>query len=71
MLTKLENVLTAQMFLKNFRTTTQLFKYLQTSSMSILHAQRMVNVTLETLKHKSRNLEDVIKATKKFFLGEY
>lgn len=70
-MTKLETVLTAQMFLNNFPTTTQLSKYLQTSFMSILHAQRIVNVTLETLKHKSRNLEDVIKATKKFFLSEY
>lgn len=65
-LTNFETIITAQLFLKIFQSTTPLSKYLQTSGMCILQAKSMINTTLKTLKSESRNFENIYKAALKF-----
>jgi len=65
-LTNFETIITAQLFLKIFQSTTPLSKYLQTSGMCILQAKSMVNKTLKTLKSESRNFENIYEAALKF-----
>ncbi|CAL9702757.1 unnamed protein product [Knipowitschia caucasica] len=61
-LLRYETVLTAQVFLRVFQETTPLSKYLQTSGMDILTAQRLVTGVQNSLQHCSRDFAGVQKA---------
>ena len=65
-LLKYETNLTAQIFLRIFELTTPLSKYLQTESMDILTAHRMVMATQEGLKNIARDFETVKAAADTF-----
>ncbi len=65
-LLRYETILTAQIFLRIFAETTPLSKYLQTSCMVLLTAQRMVMGTEDNLKSFSRDFEGVKKAADTF-----
>lgn len=58
-LSKFETVLTAQIFLRIFKITTSLSKYLQTSGIDILQAHRMVVNSLTRLRECSRDFNAV------------
>ncbi|CAH0547091.1 unnamed protein product [Brassicogethes aeneus] len=67
-LKKFEVILSAQIFLKIFESTTPLSKYLQTNGMNPIMAFKMVEKTITTLKTDSRSFEAVLVAAKKFVL---
>ncbi|KAJ1092988.1 hypothetical protein NDU88_006098 [Pleurodeles waltl] len=59
-------IVTAQLYLRIFASTTPLSKYLQTSGMDILQAQRMVSDTIKLQTTDSRRFETVYSAATKF-----
>lgn len=58
-LLRYETVLTAQLFLRLFRLTSPLSKYLQTEGMDILSAHRMVTTTQDAVKQIGRDFSTV------------
>lgn len=69
-LLRYETILTAQIFLPIFAETTPLSKYLQTSGMNLLTAQRMVMGTEDKLKRFSQDFEDVKKQQIHLYSGQ-
>lgn len=69
-LIKFETVLTAQLYLKIFKQTTPLAKYLQTKGMHIVQAQQMVESTVIFLKREARNFKDILEAGEQFVLWQ-
>jgi len=67
-LIKFEADLTAQFYLKIFKQTTPLSKYLQTKSMHIVQAQQMVESTVIFFKREARNFKDILEAGEQFVL---
>ena len=65
-LLKYETILTAQIFLRIFEYTTPLSKYLQTSGMDILSANRMVVNTHDILQNLKRDFNGVKDAADTF-----
>lgn len=65
-LLKHETVLTAQIFLRVFKQTPPLSKYLQSKGMDILYAHRMVTATKESLKSIARDFTSVKAAADTF-----
>ncbi|KAI4884376.1 hypothetical protein NFI96_000286 [Prochilodus magdalenae] len=61
-----ETILTAQLFMRIFKQTTPLSKYLQTGGMDILSAHRMVISTHEALKQMARDFKAVKDAADNF-----
>lgn len=57
-LTKFEIIITANIYLKIFQTTTPLSNYLQTSGLDFMQAHRLVRSSIDTLK---KNNPDVLK----------
>jgi len=62
-LLKYQTILTVQTFLRIFRQTTPLSKYLQTSGMDLLTAHRLVSSTQDNLKKYARDFKGVKTAT--------
>ncbi|KAL4119009.1 hypothetical protein QTP88_011882 [Uroleucon formosanum] len=60
MLIKFDTIITAQLFLLIFKSTTPLSNYLQTSGMDLLQSYKMVENTIKTLKDVSRKFIDVV-----------
>ncbi|KAL4096756.1 hypothetical protein QTP88_021647 [Uroleucon formosanum] len=60
MLIKFDTIITAQLFLLIFKSTTPLSNYLQTSRMDLLQSYKMVENTIKTLKDVSRKFIDVV-----------
>ena len=65
-LLKYETILTAQIFLRIFQFTTPLSKYLQTSGMDLLSANRMVVDTHNNLQKLKKDFNGVKDAEDKF-----
>lgn len=65
-LLKFETILTAQLYLKIFRSIGPLSKYLQTDGMDIIKAQQMVDSTTAILRKEQRNIEDILKSAENF-----
>ena len=59
LLLKYETVVTAQIFLHLFSTTTRLSKYLQTSGLDLLTAKHMISQASTDMKKMQRNFESV------------
>lgn len=66
MLIKFDTIITAQLFLFIFKSTTPLSNYLQTSGMDLLQSYKMVENTIKTLKDVSRKFIDVYERAKYF-----
>lgn len=60
---KYKSILTAQIFLRIFDKTTPLFKYLQTKGIDLLKAYSMIEETLNSLEHFSRDFEEIQNAS--------
>ena len=65
-LTKYEIILTAQIFMRLFGETTKLLKYLQTSGVNLLTAQRIVSQTHLSIEKVSRDFDTVKSALDSF-----
>lgn len=65
-LCKYETILTAQTFLRIFKYTTHLSKYLQTRDLDLLQAHRMVTNTISSIKDISRDFSATKEAADKF-----
>jgi len=65
-LCKYETILTAQTFLRIFKYTTHLSKYLQTRGLDLLQAHRMVTNTISSIKDISRDFSATKEAADKF-----
>ncbi|XP_069468511.1 zinc finger MYM-type protein 1-like isoform X2 [Ambystoma mexicanum] len=65
-LCKFQTVLTAQLYLQIFNSTTQLSNYLQTTGMDVLQAQLMVSDTMKALAAESRNFDSIYSAAEHF-----
>jgi len=66
MLIKFDTIITAQLFLFIFKSTTPLSNYLQTSGMDLLQSYKMVENTIKTLRDASRKFIDVYEKAKYF-----
>jgi hypothetical protein len=66
MLLKFDTIITAQLFLLIFKSTTPLSNYLQTSGIDLLQSYKMVENTIITLKDVSRKFIDVYEKAKHF-----
>jgi len=67
-LIKFVTVLTAQLYLKIFKQSIPLSKYLQTKGMHIVQTQQMVESAVIFLKKEARNFKDILEAGEQFVL---
>lgn len=65
-LLRYETVLTANIYLRIFASTTTITLYLQSKGMNVIQAFNMIKSTLNTLKSQSRNFDAVLEVTNKF-----
>lgn len=65
-LLKFETIITAQIFLQIFSSTTSLSLYLQTKGMKMIQTYKIVETTIQTLQSESRDFETVLESTKIF-----
>lgn len=67
-LLKYETIITAQIYLRIFSSTTSLSLYLQTQGMNMIQAYKMVETTITTLQSESRDFETILESTKTFVM---
>lgn len=65
-LLKYETVLTANIYLQIFSSTTPVSLYLQSKGMNVIQAFNMIKCTLNTLNSQSRKFDTILEVTNKF-----